>query len=102
VLLNPETQVAGTAAEPARALLEKLLLEMLEFRNTFAEMRALVTGFSIDAIIVERMVGICAMSLGCVMSGMGDLRTFKLLRCAPSPDLRNSAICGYLTMPIHL
>jgi hypothetical protein len=59
---------------------EKLLLEMLEYRNTFAEMRALVTGFSIDAIIVERMVGICAMALGCIMSGMGDLRTFKLLR----------------------
>ena len=88
---------AGTALEPARALVEKLLLEVLECRNVLADIRALVAGFAVDVVIVERMVGICAMALGCIMSGMGDLRTFKLLRCAvecqPGQKFPRSGAC---------
>jgi hypothetical protein len=76
---------AGTASEKARETVEKLLLETLSCRKILAEMKAMVSGFAIDAIIVERMVALCAMSLGCIMSGMGDLRTFKLLRCDSVP-----------------
>lgn len=72
----------GTALEPARALVEKLLLEALECREVLEDVRALVAGFAVDVVVVERMVGVCAMALGSIMSGMGDLRTFKLLRCA--------------------
>ena len=72
----------GTALEPARALVEALLLEALECREVLEEVRALVAGFAVDVVVVERMAGICAMALGSIMSGMGDLRTFKLLRCA--------------------
>ena len=69
--------------EEARATLQAMLLYTLQCRKTLAEIKVAVPGFSIDAIVVERMAAVCAMALGAVMSGMGDLKTFKLLRCAP-------------------
>ena len=72
---------AGTAVEEARATLQAMLLYILQCRKTLAEIKVAVPGFSIDAIVVERMAAVCAMALGAVMSGMGDLKTFKLLRC---------------------
>lgn len=67
--------------EEARATLQAMLLYTLQCRKTLAEIKVAVPGFSIDAIVVERMAAVCAMALGAVMSGMGDLKTFKLLRC---------------------
>lgn len=61
-----------------------MILYILQCRKTLAEIKATVEGFSIDAIIVERMAAVCAMALGAVMSGMGDLKTFKLMRWAPA------------------
>jgi hypothetical protein len=75
-------QHAGTAVEEARATLQAMLLYVLQCRKTLAEIKVAVPGFSIDAMVVERMAAVCAMALGAVMSGMGDLKTFKLLRCA--------------------
>lgn len=75
---------AGTAVEEARATLQAMLLYILQCRKTLAEIKVAVPGFSIDAIVVERMAAVCAMALGAVMSGMGDLKTFKLLRYALS------------------
>ena len=68
--------------EEARATLQAMLLYILQCRKTLAEIKVAVPGFSIDAIVVERMAAVCAMALGAVMSGMGDLKTFKLLRYA--------------------
>ena len=76
------TACAGTANEQARATVEALLREVLHCRKVLAEMKAFVAGFTVDGIVVERMAGVCAMSLAAIMSGMGDLKTFKLLRCA--------------------
>lgn len=76
--MNP----AGTAVEEARATLQAMLLYILQCRKTLADIKVAVPGFSIDAIVVERMAAVCAMALGAVMSGMGDLKTFKVLRCA--------------------
>lgn len=81
-LANAVCQGAGTAVEEARATLQEMIIYILQCRKTLAEIKAAVEGFSIDVIIIERMAAVCAMALGSVMSGMGDLKTFKLLRCA--------------------
>jgi hypothetical protein len=83
-------QHAGTAVEEARATLQAMLLYVLQCRKTLAEIKVAVPGFSIDAMVVERMAAVCAMALGAVMSGMGDLKTFKLLRC--------SLICRFMRL----
>jgi hypothetical protein len=77
---------AGTANEQARATVEALLVKTLACRKVLAEVKARVEGFAVDSIVVERMAAVCAMALGCIMSGMGDLKTFKLLRCAMPLD----------------
>lgn len=76
---------SGTANKEARDTVEAVLLDLLDCRRVLAEMKAQIAGLAIDAIVLERLVAVCAMALGSIMSGMGDLKTFKLLRCALCP-----------------